>query len=145
MKTGRVRYIGAPSMRARQSAQVLTLRQQNSQARFVTTQNHYNLVYRKGENEVLSLCQHNDMTVIPWSPLVRGRLIHPWGEAITRLVSDEFGKMLYSINEENDVQIAENLADVVEELDASYAQVAFVWLLSKPGVTAPIIGPSRQE
>ncbi len=69
----------------------------------------------------------------------------PWGETTARLVSDEFGKSLYSASEENDAQIAENLADVAEELDASRAQVALARLLSKPGVAAPIIGPSRQE
>ncbi len=87
----------------------------------------------------------NGVAVIPWSPLARGRLTRPWGETTARLVSDEFGKSLYSASEENDAQIAENLADVAEELDASRAQVALAWLLSKPGVAAPIIGPSRQE
>ena len=92
-----------------------------------------------------TLCQRNGVAVIPWSPLARGRLTRPWGETTARLVSDEFGKSLYSTSEENDAQIAGNLADVAEELDASRAQVALAWLLSKPGVAAPIIGPSRQE
>ena len=121
------------------------LQQQNGWARFVTMQDHYNLIYREEENEMLPLCQRNGVAVIPWSPLARGRLTRPWGETTARLVSDEFGKSLYSTSEENDAQIAGNLADVAEELDASRAQVALAWLLSKPGVAAPIIGPSRQE
>lgn len=108
-------------------------------------QDHYNLIYREEENEMLPLCQRNGVAVIPWSPLARGRLTRPWGETTARLVSDEFGKSLYSTSEENDAQIAGKLADVAEELDASRAQVALAWLLSKPGVAAPIIGPSRQE
>ena len=123
----------------------LALQQQNGWARFVTMQDHYNLIYREEENEMLPLCQRNGVAVIPWSPLARGRLTRPWGETTARLVSDEFGKSLYSASEENDAQIAGNLADVAEELDASRAQVALAWLLSKPGVAAPIIGPSRQE
>ena len=128
-----------------QFAQALALQQQNGWARFVTMQDHYNLIYREEENEMLPLCQRNGVAVIPWSPLARGRLTRPWGETTARLVSDEFGKSLYSTSEENDAQIAGNLADVAEELDASRAQVALAWLLSKPGVAAPIIGPSRQE
>lgn len=84
-------------------------------------QDHYNLIYREEENEMLPLCQRNGVAVIPWSPLARGRLTRPWGETTARLVSDEFGKSLYSASEENDAQIAENLADVAEELDASRA------------------------
>ncbi|MFH4180612.1 aldo/keto reductase, partial [Acinetobacter baumannii] len=91
------------------------LQQQNGWARFVTMQDHYNLIYREEENEMLPLCQHNGVAVIPWSPLARGRLTRPWGETTARLVSDEFGKTLYSTSEENDAQIAENLADVAEE------------------------------
>ncbi len=145
VKAGKARYIGASSMHARQFAQALALQQQNGWARFVTMQDHYNLIYREEENEMLPLCQRNGVAVIPWSPLARGRLTRPWGETTARLVSDEFGKSLYSASEENDAQIAGNLADVAEELDASRAQVALAWLLSKPGVAAPIIGPSRQE
>ncbi len=72
---------------------------------------------------MLPLCQRNGVAVIPWSPLARGKLTRPWGETTARLVSDEFGKSLYSTSEENDAQIAGNLADVAEELDASRARV----------------------
>ncbi|PLN90098.1 aldo/keto reductase [Klebsiella quasipneumoniae] len=131
VKAGKARYIGASSMHARQFAQALALQQQNGWARFVTMQDHYNLIYREEENEMLALCQRNGVAVIPWSPLARGRLTRPWGETTARLVSDEFGKSLYSTSEENDAQIAGNLADVAEELDASRAQVALAWLLQR--------------
>jgi aryl-alcohol dehydrogenase-like predicted oxidoreductase len=78
-------------------------------------------------------------------PAGAGRLTRPWGETTARLVSDEFGKSLYSATDENDAQIAQNLAEVAEELGANRAQVALAWLLSKPGVAAPIVGASRQE
>ncbi|MFK3705172.1 aldo/keto reductase [Klebsiella sp. NPDC088457] len=145
VKAGKARYIGASSMHARQFAQALELQQRNGWARFVTMQDHYNLIYREEENEMLPLCRRAGVSVIPWSPLARGRLTRPWGETTARLVSDEFGKTLYSATDENDAQIAQNLADVAEELGANRAQVALAWLLSKPGVAAPIVGASRQE
>ena len=145
VKSGKARYIGASSMHSEQFAQALALQDQHGWARFVTMQDHYNLINREEEREMLPLCHQEGVAVIPWSPLARGRLTRPWGETTARLVSDEFGKSLYSTSEENDAQIAGNLADVAEELDASRAQVALAWLLSKPGVAAPIIGPSRQE
>jgi aryl-alcohol dehydrogenase-like predicted oxidoreductase len=108
-------------------------------------QNHYNLIYREEEREMLPLCYKEGVAIIPWSPLARGRLTRPWGETTARLVSDEFGKTLYSETDANDAQIAERLASVAEELGASRAQVALAWLLSKPGVAAPIIGASRGD
>ena len=85
------------------------------------------------------------LAVIPWSPLARGRLTRPWGETTARLVSDEFGQTLYSTTEDNDEQIAGELERVAEEIEASRAQTALAWLLSKPGVAAPIIGASRED
>lgn len=145
VKSGKARYIGASSMHAHQFAQALALQDQHGWARFVTMQGHYNLIYREEELEMLPLCYKEGVAVIPWSPLARGRLTRPWGETTARLVSDEFGKTLYSETDENDAQIAERLARVAEEVGASRAQVALAWLLSKPGVAAPIIGTSRQE
>jgi len=145
VKAGKARYIGASSMHASQFAQALDLQKKNGWARFVTMQDHYNLIYREEEREMLPLCYSEGVAVIPWSPLARGRLTRPWGETTARVVSDEFGKTLYSTTEENDAQIAERLAAIAEELDVSRAQVALAWLLSKPGVAAPIIGTSREE
>ncbi|XXD10971.1 aldo/keto reductase [Klebsiella sp. R445] len=145
VKAGKARYIGASSMHARQFAQALQLQEQHGWTRFVTMQDHYNLIYREEENEMLPLCQRAGVSVIPWSPLARGRLTRPWGETTARLVSDEVGKSLYSAADDNDALIAQNLAEVAEDLGVNRAQVALAWLLSKPGVAAPIIGASRQE
>ncbi|MEL0554343.1 MULTISPECIES: aldo/keto reductase [Enterobacteriaceae] len=145
VKAGKARYIGASSMHARQFAQALQLQEQHGWARFVTMQDHYNLIYREEENEMLPLCQRAGVSVIPWSPLARGRLTRPWGETTARLVSDEVGKSLYSAADDNDALIAQNLAEVAEDLGVNRAQAALAWLLSKPGVAAPIIGASRQE
>lgn len=145
VKAGKARYIGASSMHARQFAQALDLQERHGWARFVTMQDHYNLIYREEENEMLPLCNRAGVSVIPWSPLARGRLTRPWGETTARLVSDEFGQSLYSASDNNDELIAANLAEVAEELGVGRAQVALAWLLSKPGVAAPIIGASRQD
>ncbi|EPT8873722.1 aldo/keto reductase [Cronobacter dublinensis] len=145
VKAGKARYIGASSMHPHQFEQALNLQKENSWAPFVTMQNHYNLIYREEEQEMLPLCYREGVAVIPWSPLARGRLTRPWGETTARLVSDEFGKTLYSESEENDARIAERLAYIAQDKGVSRAQVAIAWLLSKPGVVAPIIGASREE
>lgn len=145
VKAGKARYIGASSMHAAQFAQALALQKQHGWAQFVSMQDHYNLIYREEEREMLPLCYHEGIAVIPWSPLARGRLTRPWGETTARSVSDEFGKTLYSESDENDARIAERLTGVSEDLGATRAQVALAWLLSKPGIAAPIIGTSREE
>lgn len=145
VKSGKARFIGASSMHARQFAHALALQKANGWAPFVTMQDHYNLIYREEEREMLPLCALEGVAVIPWSPLARGRLTRPWGETTARLVSDEFGQTLYSASEENDEQIAGELERVAEEVEASRAQTALAWLLSKPGVAAPIIGASRED
>lgn len=145
VKAGKARFIGASSMHASQFAQALDLQAQHGWARFVTMQNHYNLIYREEEREMLPLCYQEGVAVIPWSPLARGRLTRPWGETTARSVSDEFGKNLYSESDANDAQIAERLAAIAEETQATRAQVALAWLLSKRGVAAPIIGASRED
>lgn len=145
VKAGKARFIGASSMHASQFAQALDLQAQHGWARFVTMQNHYNLIYREEEREMLPLCYQEGVAVIPWSPLARGRLTRPWGETTARSVSDEFGKTLYSESDANDAQIAERLAAIAEETHATRAQVALAWLLSKRGVAAPIIGASRED
>ncbi|HGL6370921.1 TPA: 1-deoxyxylulose-5-phosphate synthase YajO [Citrobacter koseri] len=145
VKAGKARYIGASSMHAAQFAQALALQKQHGWAQFVSMQDHYNLIYREEEREMLPLCYHEGIAVIPWSPLARGRLTRPWGETTARSVSDEFGKTLYSESDENDARIAERLTGVSEDLGATRAQVALAWLFSKPGIAAPIIGTSREE
>lgn len=145
VRAGKARYIGASSMHAAQFAQALALQEQHGWAPFVTMQDHYNLIYREEEREMLPLCYQHGVAVIPWSPLARGRLTRPWGETTARSVSDEFGKTLYDVTEANNAQIAERLTRVAEDLGVTRAQVALAWVLSKRGVAAPIIGASREE
>lgn len=145
VRAGKARYIGASSMHAAQFAEALALQEQHGWAPFVTMQDHYNLIYREEEREMLPLCYQHGVAVIPWSPLARGRLTRPWGETTARSVSDEFGKTLYDETEANNAQIAERLTGVAEELGVTRAQVALAWVLSKRGVAAPIIGASREE
>jgi len=145
VRAGKARYIGASSMHAAQFAEALALQEQHGWAPFVTMQDHYNLIYREEEREMLPLCYQHGVAVIPWSPLARGRLTRPWGETTARSVSDEFGKTLYDETEANNAQIAERLTGISEELGVTRAQVALAWVLSKRGVAAPIIGASREE
>jgi len=145
VRAGKARYIGASSMHAAQFAEALALQEQHGWAPFVTMQDHYNLIYREEEREMLPLCYQHGVAVIPWSPLARGRLTRPWGETTARSVSDEFGKTLYDETEANNAQIAERLTRVAEDLGVTRAQVALAWVLSKRGVAAPIIGASREE
>lgn len=145
VKAGKARYIGASSMHSEQFARALALQDQNGWARFATMQDHYNLIYREEELSMLPLCYEQGVAVIPWSPLARGKLTRPWGDTTARSVSDEFGKTLYSNSAENDAIIAERLANVAADRGVSRAQVALAWLLSKPGIAAPIIGTSREQ
>ena len=145
VRAGKARYIGASSMHAAQFAQALALQEQHGWAPFVTMQDHYNLIYREEEREMLPLCYQHGVAVIPWSPLACGRLTRPSGETTARSVSDEFGKTLYDETEANNAQIAERLTRVAEDLGVTRAQVALAWVLSKRGVAAPIIGASREE
>jgi len=140
VKAGKARYIGASSMFAWQFAKALYLADLNGWTRFVSMQNHYNLLYREEEREMMGLCADQGIGVIPWSPLARGRLTRDWDEKTERAQTDEFGKTLYVVS---DQQIVERVAEVAEKRGIPKAQVALAWMLSKPFVTAPIIGASK--
>lgn len=145
VQAGKARYIGASSMHASQFAQALTLQQQQGWHRFVSMQDQYNLIQREEEHEMHPLCLKEQIAVLPWSPLARGKLTRPWGETTARSSSDKVMEALYANTEENDAAIAHRLGEVAEDKGVSRAQVALAWLLSKPAVTAPIIGASRTE
>ncbi|MCX8957980.1 aldo/keto reductase [Erwinia psidii] len=145
VKSGKARYIGASSMYAWQFAKALYTADRYGWTRFVTMQDQYNLIQREEEREMHPLCQAENIAVLPWSPLARGRLTRPWGETTARSVSDEFGRTLYNNMEENDSAIAQRVATIAEDKGISRAQVALSWLLAKPAVTAPVIGASRAE
>lgn len=145
VQSGKARYIGASSMFAWQFAKALYTADRHGWTRFVSMQDQYNLIQREEEREMHPLCQAENIAVLPWSPLARGRLTRPWGETTARSVSDEFGSTLYSKTEENDGEIAARVAAIAENKGVSRAQIALAWMLAKPAVTAPIIGASRAE
>ncbi|WP_311791796.1 MULTISPECIES: aldo/keto reductase [Pantoea] len=145
VKAGKARYIGASSMYAWQFAKAVYTQRQHGWAQFVSMQDQYNLIQREEEREMHPLCLAENIAVLPWSPLARGRLTRPWGETTARSASDEFGKTLYSATEENDAVIAQRVEAIAAQKGVSRAQVALAWLLHKPAVTAPIIGASRTE
>ena len=144
VKAGKVRYIGASSMHAWQFAKALYLSRLNGWTRFVSMQNHLNLLYREEEREMMGLCQSEGIAVIPWSPLARGRLTRAWqSESTKRAETDFFGNKMYSSTEEADRKVVDALGALAEKRGIPRAQLALAWLLNKPGVTAPIVGASK--
>jgi 1-deoxyxylulose-5-phosphate synthase len=142
VKAGKARYIGASSMASWQFAQALYTADLNGWARFVSMQDHYNLLYREEEREMIPLCHDQGIGVIPWSPLARGRLTRDWDESSARSETDEFGRSLY---EEGDRAVVDAVAAVAQARGVPRAQVALAWLASRPGVTAPIVGATKPE
>ncbi len=145
VKAGKVRYIGGSSMFAWQFCKALGLSELRGWTRFVSMQNHYNLLYREEEREMMGLCAAEGIGVIPWSPLARGRLARPWDqkESTERAGSDEFGKTLYARTEEADRAVVDRVGEVAAARGVPRAQIALAWLLSKRAVTSPIIGATK--
>ncbi len=143
VKAGKARYIGASSMYAWQLCKSLYLADMKGWTRFVSMQNHYNLLYREEEREMMNLCADQGLGVIPWSPLARGRLTRPWNDVTERSQTDEFGKTLYIQAVESDQKIVEAVGKVGARLGQSPAAVSLAWMLSKPYITAPIIGATK--
>jgi aryl-alcohol dehydrogenase-like predicted oxidoreductase len=145
VRQGKVRYIGASSGYAWRMAQALSTSERHGWARFVSMQNHYNLLYREEEREMIPLCAHEGIGIIPWSPLARGLLARPRSASVsrttTRAGSDSFADEMYT------GQVDWAIVDAVERVAAtrgvSMAQVALAWLLSRPAVTAPIVGATK--
>jgi aryl-alcohol dehydrogenase (NADP+) len=140
VRAGKARYLGASSMWAWQFAQAQHVAELNGWTPFVTMQDHYNLIYREEEREMLPFCEETGIGVIPWSPLARGRLTRDWDETSNRKEKDEFGKNLYR---DSDRVIVERVASVAGELGIPRAQVALAWLHHQPAVTAPIFGVTK--
>jgi 1-deoxyxylulose-5-phosphate synthase len=143
IKLGKVRYIGASSMYAWQFAKALYTADLKGWTRFASMQNHYNLIYREEEREMMPLCAAEGVGVLVWSPLARGRLTRAWNEGSDRLESDEFGKTLYVGAEESDRKIIDRVGEIAASRGVPRAQVALAWMLQKPFVTSPIIGASK--
>ncbi|PAX97354.1 alcohol dehydrogenase, partial [Bordetella pertussis] len=143
VKAGKARYIGASSMHAWQFAKALYLADRHGWTRFSTMQNHYNLLYREEEREMLKLCCAEGVGVLPWSPLARGRLTRDWAEGSARADTDDVLKRLYSATEQADRGVIDAVGEVAAQRGVSRAQVAMAWLLRQPAVTAPIVGASK--
>jgi aryl-alcohol dehydrogenase-like predicted oxidoreductase len=143
VKAGKARYIGASSMYAWQFATALQVSARHGWTRFVTMQNHLNLIYREEEREMLPLCRAEGIGVIPWSPLARGRLTRDWRERTTREETDEVGKRLYTAAVDADRAVIDAVAAVASARGLPRAQVALAWVLQVSGITAPIVGASR--
>jgi 1-deoxyxylulose-5-phosphate synthase len=143
IKAGKVRYIGASSMFAWQFTQSLYIADLKKLTRFVSMQNHYNLLNREEEREMMPLCEAEGIGVLPWSPLARGRLTRDWGETTNRMETDEFGKTLYVAAQDSDRRIIERVGEIAAKRGVPRAQVALAWMLQKPFITAPIVGASK--
>jgi aryl-alcohol dehydrogenase-like predicted oxidoreductase len=148
VRQGKVRYLGASSMAAWQFAQALSVSERQGWARFAAMQNHYNLIYREEEREMLPLCETEKIGVIPWSPLARGLLAgtrKTAGDKLStkRAESDEYARKLY--DHPGDMNVVEAVRKVASARGVPPAQIALAWLLSKPVVAAPIIGATKMD
>ncbi|MFS4507596.1 aldo/keto reductase [Clavibacter sp. Sh2141] len=143
VRAGKVRYLGASSMHAWQFSKALHLQRANGWSRFVTMQDHYNLVNREEEREMLPLCADEGVGSLPWSPLARGRLTRDWDASTARSETDEFGKTLYAAQEDSDRRVAAAVAEVAAARGVPRAQVALAWVSRNPVVTAPIVGGTK--
>ena len=145
VRAGKALYIGASSMYGYQFAKMLAASDQHGLARFVTMQNHYNLVYREEEREMLPLCREEGIGVIPWSPLARGflagnRNTEDFGET-TRAKTDDYAQKMYY--QPSDFAVVDRVTTIARQRGIPNAQVALAWVLQQPGVTAPIVGASK--
>jgi len=142
VRAGKARYIGASSMYAWQFAKAQRVADRHGLTEFVSMQNHYNLLYREEEREMIPQCVDQGVGVLPWSPLARGRLTRPRDAAsTTRAETDPFAERLYGRS--GDAEVIDSLAEVASKRGVSQSQIALAWLLHKPGVTAPIVGTTR--
>jgi 1-deoxyxylulose-5-phosphate synthase len=143
VKLGKARYIGASSMHAWQFARALGLAEKHGWTRFVSMQNLVNLLYREEEREMLPLCTAEGIGVIPWSPQARGKLSRDWDYTSIRTETDAAFERLFAGTEKADRKVADRVAEVAKARGIPRAQVALAWLLSKPVITAPIVGATK--
>src|SRR5215472_12091762 len=143
VKAGKARYVGASSMRAWEFARALGIAEKHGWTRFVSMQNLVNLLYREEEREMLPLCAAEGIGVIPWSPQARGRLTRAWSVTSTRSETDEAVTRLFAKSADADRKVVDRVAAVATARGISRAQVALAWLLSKPVITAPIVGATK--
>ena len=145
VKAGKARYIGASSMSAWQFAKAQHTAERNGWTRFVSMQNHYNLIYREEEREMLPLCRDMEVGIIPWSPLARGRLTRAWASETGRASTDDYARTLYAATEDSDRQVVATVERLSKSRGMPMAQLSLAWVLSKPGITAPIVGATKLQ
>lgn len=145
VKSGKVRYIGASAMYAWQFAKAQHVAEKNGWTKFISMQNHLNLLYREEEREMLPLCHDQKVAVTPYSPLAAGRLTRDWTAKTKRFLTDTTAKSKYDQTEEQDRVIVERVAQIAADLGVKKAQVALAWLLQKESVVAPIIGATKES
>ncbi|GMA63033.1 aldo/keto reductase [Alicyclobacillus fastidiosus] len=143
VKVGKARYIGASAMYAWQFQKALHVAEKHGWTRFVSMQNHYNLMYREEEREMLPLCKEEKIGVIPYSPLASGRLIRDWSETTHRSETDQIQKSKYDATADTDRFVIERVATIAEKRGVPRIYIALAWLLQKEPVTAPIIGATK--
>jgi aryl-alcohol dehydrogenase-like predicted oxidoreductase len=144
VRAGKARYLGASAMYAWQFQKALFVAEMHGWARFVSMQNHMNLIYREEEREMMPLCYAEGIGVIPYSPLASGRLTRDSSsESTLRSQTDQIQKMKYDATADTDQQIVERVAEVAEKHGVQRSQIALAWLLQKPSVTAPIVGATK--
>jgi aryl-alcohol dehydrogenase-like predicted oxidoreductase len=145
VKAGKARYIGASAMYAWQFLKALHVAEKNGWTRFVSMQNHLNLIYREEEREMLPLCKDEKIGVIPYSPLASGRLTRDWSETTHRSETDQVQRSKYDATANTDRLIVERVAAIAEKHAVPRAQIALAWLLQKEPVAAPIIGATKMS
>jgi aryl-alcohol dehydrogenase-like predicted oxidoreductase len=145
VKSGKARYLGASSMYAWQFSKALHLARRHGWTPFVSMQNHYNLLYREEEREMMPLCVDEGIAVLPWSPLARGRLTRAWDTETARTRTDQYGNKLYVSAIEADRKVVEQVAAIAAARGVPKAQVALAWVIQKPFITAPIVGAAKPQ
>jgi aryl-alcohol dehydrogenase-like predicted oxidoreductase len=140
VKSGKARYLGASTMYAWQFERLQHLAETNGWTKFIAMQNHYNLIYREEEREMIPLCRDRRIALTPWSPLAGGRLAHPWGTVTPRVKIDQVSKWVWDGTNDLDRVVIDNLETMARARGLSMGQMSLAWMLGKPYITAPIVG-----
>jgi len=143
VKSGKARYIGASAMYAFQFQKALHVAEKHGWTSFVSMQNHYNLIYREEEREMMPLCVEEKVAVTPYSPLAAGRLARNWSERTMRSETDPIAKQKYDATAENDKMVVDQVSELAKRYSVSHAQISLAWLLHKKGVVSPVIGATK--
>ncbi|MCB0005418.1 MAG: aldo/keto reductase [Anaerolineales bacterium] len=145
VRAGKARYIGASAMYAWQFQRALHVAEKNGWTRFVSMQNHYNLIYREEEREMMPLCAEEKIAVTPYSPLASGRLARDWAETTTRLEADPIARQKYDATADSDRRVVQRVAALASKLGVPHAHIALAWLRQQDAVVAPVIGATKQS